>query len=172
MITVNTVPANFLIFLFRTPLMEEMSKSFTIERRWNGKALSFVDCNDWRGADFGEFDDNEERLVIDLFRDYNSFIRPVQNVSSPPVTVDFGVALILLINVDEKNQILQTNVWLTMKWNDFQLRWNPLDYGNITNLHVPPDRVWLPDIVLFNNYSQFSASTRQHFSQASFLIDR
>ncbi|KAK6728704.1 hypothetical protein RB195_006007 [Necator americanus] len=52
---------------------------------------------------------------------------------------------------DEKNQILQTNVWLTMKWNDFQLRWNPLDYGNISNLHVPSDRVWLPDIVLFNN---------------------
>ncbi|RCN50788.1 hypothetical protein ANCCAN_03174 [Ancylostoma caninum] len=50
---------------------------------------------------------------------------------SPPVTVDFGVAMILLINVDEKNQILQTNVWLTMKWNDFQLRWNPMDYGRI-----------------------------------------
>ncbi|XGW20616.1 hypothetical protein V3C99_003978 [Haemonchus contortus] len=98
--------------------------------------------------DYGE---DEERLVIDLFREYNSLIRPVQNVSSPPVTVDFGVAMILLINVDEKNQILQTNVWLTMKWNDFQLRWHPEDYGNITNLHVPPDRVWLPDIVLFNN---------------------
>ncbi|ETN73626.1 Neurotransmitter-gated ion-channel ligand binding domain protein [Necator americanus] len=53
---------------------------------------------------------------------------------------------------DEKNQILQTNVWLTMKWNDFQLRWNPLDYGNISNLHVPSDRVWLPDIVLFNKF--------------------
>ncbi|PIO62335.1 Neurotransmitter-gated ion-channel ligand binding domain protein, partial [Teladorsagia circumcincta] len=114
---------------------------------------------------FSEYDEDEERLVIDLFREYNSLIRPVQNAPielkktqsysafyfSPPVTVDFGVAMILLINVDEKNQILQTNVWLTMKWNDFQLRWHPEDYGNITNLHVPPDRVWLPDIVLFNN---------------------
>lgn len=102
-------------------------------------------------SDFSDYGEDEERLVIDLFRDYNSLIRPVQNISSPPVTVDFGVAMILLINVDEKNQILQTNVWLTMKWNDFQLRWNPVDYGNITNLHVPSDRVWLPDIVLFNN---------------------
>ncbi|CAB3400261.1 unnamed protein product [Caenorhabditis bovis] len=95
--------------------------------------------------------EDEDRLVIDLFRDYNFLIRPVRNVSSPPVVVDFGVAMILLINVDEKNQILQTNVWLTMKWNDFQLSWNPEDYGNISNLHVPSDRVWLPDIVLFNN---------------------
>uniref|UniRef100_A0A1I7W8U1 Acetylcholine receptor subunit alpha-type unc-63 n=1 Tax=Heterorhabditis bacteriophora TaxID=37862 RepID=A0A1I7W8U1_HETBA len=47
-------------------------------------------------TDIGE---DEERLVIDLFREYNSLIRPVQNVSSPPVTVDFGVAMILLINV-------------------------------------------------------------------------
>lgn len=31
-------------------------------------------------ADFG-IDEDEERLVIDLFRDYNSLIRPVQNVS-------------------------------------------------------------------------------------------
>uniref|UniRef100_A0A8R1DHC1 Uncharacterized protein n=1 Tax=Caenorhabditis japonica TaxID=281687 RepID=A0A8R1DHC1_CAEJA len=101
-----------------------------------------------QGDTMGE---DEDRLVIDLFREYNFLIRPVRNVSSPPVVVDFGVAMILLINVDEKNQILQTNVWLTMKWNDFQLAWNPADYGNISNLHVPSDRVWLPDIVLFNN---------------------
>ncbi|KAJ1348061.1 hypothetical protein KIN20_003278 [Parelaphostrongylus tenuis] len=101
-------------------------------------------------SDYGDYGDEEERLVIDLFRDYNCFIRPVQNVSSSPLTVEFGVALVLLINVDEKNQILQTNVWLTMKWNDFQLRWQPMDYGNISNIHVPSDRVWLPDIVLFN----------------------
>ncbi|CAI5453865.1 unnamed protein product [Caenorhabditis angaria] len=97
-----------------------------------------------------EYDD-EERLLIDLFREYNYLIRPVQSVHSPPVEVQFGVAMILLINVDEKNQILQTNVWLTMKWTDFQLKWNPEEYGNIRNLHIPSDRVWLPDIVLFNN---------------------
>ncbi|KAK6019355.1 Neurotransmitter-gated ion-channel transmembrane region, partial [Ostertagia ostertagi] len=76
---------------------------------------------------FSEYDEDEERLVIDLFREYNSLIRPVQNVSSPPVTVDFGVAMILLINVDEKNQILQTNVWLTMKWNEFSTNEAPED---------------------------------------------
>ncbi|VDM78271.1 unnamed protein product [Strongylus vulgaris] len=94
----------------------------------------------------------------------DAFIISEKSLSSgPPVTIEFGVALVLLINVlsifygsilpvqDEKNQILQTNVWLTMKWNDFQLRWNPADYGNISSLHVPCDRVWLPDIVLFNN---------------------
>ncbi|KAF8367595.1 acr-2, partial [Pristionchus pacificus] len=95
--------------------------------------------------------DHEERLLIDLFREYNYLIRPVPSVYSKAIVVEFGVAMILLINVDERNQILQTNVWLTMKWNDYQLKWNPAEYGNVTHIHVPSDRVWLPDIVLFNN---------------------
>ena len=45
---------------------------------------------------------------------------------------------------------MQTNVWLTMKWYDYQLRWNPEDYGKIRTIRVPPDKVWLPDVVLFN----------------------
>lgn len=43
------------------------------------------------------------------------------------------------------------NCWLTIQWHDFQLTWDPTEFGNISSLRVPPDRVWLPDIVLFNN---------------------
>ncbi|MFH4973770.1 hypothetical protein AB6A40_000479 [Gnathostoma spinigerum] len=96
-------------------------------------------------------DENEERLVTDMFHGYNNLIRPVQHFNSSAVIVEFGIAMILLINVDEKNQIMQTNVWVTLKWNDYQFRWNPADYGGIESMRVPPDKVWLPDIVLFNN---------------------
>ncbi|KAL3090093.1 hypothetical protein niasHS_006545 [Heterodera schachtii] len=95
--------------------------------------------------------DVEERLIADLFRGYNHLIRPVPNVSSTPLEIRFSLALTLLINVDEKNQIMQTNVWPTMRWIDYQMQWNPLEYGNIRTIRVPPDKVWLPDIVLFNN---------------------
>lgn len=50
-------------------------------------------------------DEDEERLVIDMFRGYNSLIRPSPCLNSSVVYVEFGVALILLINVDEKNQV-------------------------------------------------------------------
>ena len=50
-------------------------------------------------------DEDEERLVIDMFRGYNSLIRPSPCLNSSIVFVEFGVALILLINVDEKNQV-------------------------------------------------------------------
>ncbi|GBO41612.1 hypothetical protein AVEN_52111-1, partial [Araneus ventricosus] len=33
---------------------------------------------------------------------------------------------------------------------DYQLVWDPADYGGINVLRLPPDKVWKPDIVLFN----------------------
>lgn len=109
----------------------------------------------------------EERLLSYIFDGYNSLIRPVLNASSPPIEVHkfyysnlkffffnfqvfFSLAFVLLINVDEKNQIMQTNVWPTMKWNDYQMQWDPREFDGIKTIRVPPDKVWLPDIVLFN----------------------
>jgi len=39
-------------------------------------------------------------------------------------------------------------------WHDYQLQWEPTQYGNINfSLRIDPDRVWKPDIVLFNKYA-------------------
>jgi nicotinic acetylcholine receptor len=68
---------------------------------------------------------------------------------------------------------MQSNVWLTLKWNDCQLvyafllnyllscllngpilrlcSWDPTEYGGLRDMRVPQERVWVPDIVLFNN---------------------
>nr|ADG63463.1 nicotinic acetylcholine receptor beta 2 subunit [Pardosa pseudoannulata] len=94
--------------------------------------------------------EDEERLVRDLFRDYNRLIRPVERMNET-VEVSFGLSSIQLINVNEKNQIMTSNVWLQLMWNDYQLVWDEADYGGISVLRLPPDKVWKPDIVLFNN---------------------
>ncbi|XP_004592801.2 neuronal acetylcholine receptor subunit alpha-6 isoform X1 [Ochotona princeps] len=93
---------------------------------------------------------SEERLFHKLFSKYNRFIRPVQNVSDP-VTVYFEVAITQLANVDEVNQIMETNLWLRHIWNDYKLRWDPTEYDGIESLRVPADKIWKPDIVLYNN---------------------
>lgn len=98
----------------------------------------------------GNCSEDEERLVRDLFRGYNKLIRPVQNITEK-VDVRFGLAFVQLINVNEKNQIMKSNVWLRLVWNDYQLQWDEADYGGIAVLRLPPDKVWKPDIVLFNN---------------------
>jgi len=36
-------------------------------------------------------------------------------------------------------------------WKDYQLVWDPSQFGQIDfELRIEPDRVWRPDIVLFN----------------------
>ncbi|EPB76400.1 Neurotransmitter-gated ion-channel ligand binding domain protein [Ancylostoma ceylanicum] len=74
---------------------------------------------------------DEDRLVADLFNGYNSLIRPVPNATSPPIEVAFSLALVLLINIDEKNQIMHTNVWPTMKQSEF----HRIRFGYLTSYY-------------------------------------
>ncbi|KAM5307311.1 neuronal acetylcholine receptor subunit alpha-2 isoform 2-T3 [Glossophaga mutica] len=92
----------------------------------------------------------EDRLFKHLFRGYNRWARPVPNTSDV-VIVRFGLSIAQLIDVDEKNQMMTTNVWLKQEWSDHKLRWNPAEFGNITSLRVPSEMIWIPDIVLYNN---------------------
>lgn len=48
---------------------------------------------------------------------------------------------------------MKSNVWLRFVWMDYQLQWDEADYGGIGVLRLPPDKVWKPDIVLFNKYA-------------------
>nr|CAH0110546.1 unnamed protein product [Daphnia galeata] len=103
-------------------------------------------------------DHNEYRLLRHLMANYDSNARPVAN-STKALQVVFGMSLHLLIDVDERNQILTTNCWLTQKWNDSHLTWNSSDYGGIHVVRIPYQRVWRPDIILYNNAdAQYTSS--------------
>jgi hypothetical protein len=53
---------------------------------------------------------NEKRLIEDLFKNYQvKFGRPVNNMTEK-VMIYFGIYLIQLIDLDERNQVLITNV--------------------------------------------------------------
>ncbi|XP_077292996.1 nicotinic Acetylcholine Receptor alpha7 [Arctopsyche grandis] len=56
-----------------------------------------------------------------------------------------------IIDVDEKNQLLITNIWLKLEWNDMNLRWNTSDYGGVKDLRIPPHRLWKPDVLMYNS---------------------
>ncbi|XP_072730363.1 acetylcholine receptor subunit alpha [Ciconia boyciana] len=94
--------------------------------------------------------EHETRLVEDLFRDYNKVVRPVED-HRDAVVVTVGLQLIQLINVDEVNQIVTTNVRLKQQWTDVNLKWNPDDYGGVKKIRIPSDDIWRPDLVLYNN---------------------
>ncbi|XP_066540657.1 neuronal acetylcholine receptor subunit alpha-3 [Hoplias malabaricus] len=98
----------------------------------------------------GSCSEAEHRLFSVIFSSYNQYIRPVENVSDP-VIVQFEVSMSQLVKVDEVNQIMETNLWLRHIWNDYKLRWDPKDFGGVEFIRVPSNRIWKPDIVLYNN---------------------
>uniref|UniRef100_A0A915P5U5 Neurotransmitter-gated ion-channel ligand-binding domain-containing protein n=1 Tax=Meloidogyne floridensis TaxID=298350 RepID=A0A915P5U5_9BILA len=108
----------------------------------------------------------EAQLYEDLLFDYNRISRPVKN-STDVLHIDVGASLIrqklknkILIKkyilessmlLDEKNQVLTTNLWLEMRWSDARLQWDPNKYGGIRQLHIPSTDIWIPDFVLYDN---------------------
>ncbi|XP_062248967.1 neuronal acetylcholine receptor subunit alpha-4-like isoform X2 [Platichthys flesus] len=83
--------------------------------------------------------------------------------------VHFGLSIAQLIDVDEKNQMMTTNVWVKQEWNDYKLRWNPAEYENVTSIRIPSEIIWRPDIVLYNNADGDFAVT--HLTKAHLFHD-
>ncbi|XP_036680085.1 neuronal acetylcholine receptor subunit alpha-4 [Balaenoptera musculus] len=110
----------------------------------------------------------EERLLKKLFSGYNKWSRPVANISDV-VLVHFGLSIAQLIDVDEKNQMMTTNVWVKQEWHDYKLRWDPADYENVTSIRIPSELIWRPDIVLYNNADGDFAVT--HLTKAHLFHD-
>nr|XP_022335301.1 acetylcholine receptor subunit alpha-like 1 [Crassostrea virginica] len=93
----------------------------------------------------------EKKLHDHLLGDrYSNLIRPTGN-STVKLTVKLGLRLSQLLEIDEKNQIMTTSVWLRQEWVDLRLRWDPRSYGGILVTHIPSESLWRPDIVLYNN---------------------
>ncbi|XP_046682446.1 acetylcholine receptor subunit alpha-like [Homalodisca vitripennis] len=91
-----------------------------------------------------------KRLYDDLLSNYNKLVRPVVNTTDV-LRVCIKLKLSQLIDVNLKNQIMTTNLWVEQSWYDYKLRWEPKEYGGVQMLHVPSDHIWRPDIVLYNN---------------------
>ncbi|XP_066467062.1 acetylcholine receptor subunit epsilon [Tiliqua scincoides] len=104
----------------------------------------------WCGT-LGLLEANEDsRLFERLFAGYDKNTRPVRGPEEV-VTVKIKLTLTNLISLNEKEETLTTNVWITHEWKDYRLDYKSEDFGGVKELRVPADMVWLPDIVLENN---------------------
>ncbi|XP_061107722.1 neuronal acetylcholine receptor subunit alpha-7-like [Conger conger] len=101
----------------------------------------------FKGSLQGEY---QRKLYKELMVNYNRLERPVSN-DSAPILVELGMALLQIIDVDEKNQVLISNVWLQLYWTDVYLSWNPDNYPGVQTLRFPSNQVWVPDILLYNS---------------------
>ncbi|XP_072166681.1 neuronal acetylcholine receptor subunit alpha-7-like [Diadema setosum] len=95
---------------------------------------------------------HERRLLAHLLDNfpYRELARPADN-DLEPLRVELGLAIQQIIDVDEKNQQIISNLWMTVRWTDPTLRWNSSEYGNLTKIRLPPSKIWVPDILVYNS---------------------
>jgi hypothetical protein len=41
-------------------------------------------------------------------------------------------------------------LFFLQQWKDALLKWDPDKFDGLKKIMVPPDKVWIPDIVLYN----------------------
>ncbi|XP_067650431.1 neuronal acetylcholine receptor subunit alpha-10-like [Haliotis asinina] len=101
----------------------------------------------------------KQRLVADLFRNYEKRVEPFG--PNTILDVEMDLSLVQISDVDEVKQVLTTNCWINLHWIDAGLAWQPEKYENVTDMRIPADAIWTPDLRLKNaaeEYNQISSS--------------
>lgn len=108
---------------------------------------------------------DEQRLFEDLMLGYENSVRPVIDANTV-LKVTFSLKLNQIIDLDERHQVLTTNVFIDQAWRDENLRWEPANYSQIRSIRVPSKRVWLPDTFIYNNADDGSTG----FMQGTYVL--
>ncbi|RUS70773.1 hypothetical protein EGW08_021464 [Elysia chlorotica] len=90
------------------------------------------------------------QLIQNVFDGYQPDVRPICE-HSKSLDLNLGIAIRQLIEVNNAEQKLITNVWFRMLWTDCRIHWNPEDYAGHLRIIVPTSRVWVPDLTLYEN---------------------
>ncbi|XP_067655201.1 neuronal acetylcholine receptor subunit alpha-2-like [Haliotis asinina] len=109
---------------------------------------------------FGAYAQLYDGLFRKMMRGYARDVMPATSLNST-VNVKFGLNLIQIHDLSVSLQMLKTEVWLTLSWQDRRLSWDPATHDNIQKIAVPSGKVWIPDIMLFNGASGIRAATVQ-----------
>ncbi|XP_019478597.1 5-hydroxytryptamine receptor 3A isoform X1 [Meleagris gallopavo] len=87
------------------------------------------------------------RLSDTLLAHYRRGVRPVRDWRTT-TTVAIDVMVYAILSVDEKNQVLTTYIWYRQHWTDEFLQWDPAHFDNITQISLPAENIWVPDILI------------------------
>uniref|UniRef100_A0A8C1BZY3 Cholinergic receptor nicotinic alpha 9 subunit n=2 Tax=Cyprinus carpio TaxID=7962 RepID=A0A8C1BZY3_CYPCA len=98
-----------------------------------------------------------QKLLHDLMENYSNALRPVEDTDKT-LNVTLQITLSQIKDMDERNQVLTTYLWVRQIWHDAYLRWDKDEYDGLEVIRIPGNLVWRPDIVLYNNADEEDSS--------------
>ncbi|XP_071319501.1 5-hydroxytryptamine receptor 3A-like [Trachinotus anak] len=108
--------------------------AFTVDGMSSKKVCSYQDVLDY----------------LNLTTDNSVFklTRPVLDHTHPTV-VELDIILYAILAVIEKTQTFIPFVWATMMWNNEHISWDPAQFCGITQVSLPRDMLWKPDLFIY-----------------------
>jgi len=85
---------------------------------------------------------DQERLAGALLDDYVSFVNP------DGAQISAGYALVS-VNYDADSNTLTSHIWERYSWTDSRLAWDPSEYGDVSEISLPSNLIWTPDIMSY-----------------------
>ncbi|XP_061162228.1 neuronal acetylcholine receptor subunit alpha-10-like [Saccostrea echinata] len=74
-------------------------------------------------------------------------MHPYCSKNAVNVTIDLGLREI--VDVSEKYETIKLKIWIRLNWKDCNFVWNASEFGGISQIGVPYEKLWIPDVTLF-----------------------
>ncbi|XP_038071525.1 neuronal acetylcholine receptor subunit beta-4-like [Patiria miniata] len=84
--------------------------------------------------------DSRHDLIAKLMEVHNKLVMP-----KTPVNVSYGLTLLSIEGVDEKENILRIAAFATIQWFDHRFQWDPANYSGLSFVNLPRNSIWTPD---------------------------
>ena len=107
---------------------------------------------------------DQYNIYMNITKNYNKNIRPTDLFE-----IYIKMALKQVVSIDEKNQIMTSNSYVGMTWEDSRLSWNPADFNNVYNILMPTSMLWTIDLFIINtaNTNGYVAMPSQSLASVS-----
>uniref|UniRef100_A0A0N5BC15 Neur_chan_LBD domain-containing protein n=1 Tax=Strongyloides papillosus TaxID=174720 RepID=A0A0N5BC15_STREA len=90
------------------------------------------------------------QLIEHILNDYDSRVRPYADYYCP-VMINMTIVLGILTELNENQQVAAFVISHIQRWHDPQLKWDPTQFNNQTQVIIPYKNIWVPKMFVYNS---------------------
>ncbi|XP_062591723.1 neuronal acetylcholine receptor subunit alpha-10-like [Saccostrea cucullata] len=87
-----------------------------------------------------------------LFKgNYTPYIHPHVNCGKNATYVTIDLGLREIVDLSEKQETIKLKIWVRLNWKDCNFVWNSSKFKGISQIGLPYDKLWVPDVTLYES---------------------